>query len=113
MPSGRGGVSHGLLEDLRVDASHSVDSMGPSDAQVGHVNALHCFLLHKRHAPQPVYVPWECGCHPLCQESPELAQGPRTRAPAPYPPSSAQSPPCWLSGPTPRLLTFRKRWLIS
>lgn len=40
-------VSHGLLKDLRVDPSHAIDSVRASDAQVGHVDALHCALLHQ------------------------------------------------------------------
>lgn len=87
-----GRVSHGLLEDLGVDASHTVDGVRPGDAQVGHVDALHRALLHKGHAPQPVYIPWERGCHPLCQESPELGPDAGTQ-PSPYPQSYAQSSP--------------------
>lgn len=68
-PSGRLGGSHGLLEDLGVDASHAIDGVRPSDAQVGHVDTLHRALFHKRHTPQPVYIPWERGCHPLCQRT--------------------------------------------
>lgn len=39
--------SHGLLEDLRVDASHTVDRVRPGDAQVRHVDALHRTFLHE------------------------------------------------------------------
>lgn len=99
-PSGRAGsggrVSHGLLEDLGVDASHTVDGVRPGDAQVGHVDALHRALLHQRHAPQPVDVPGEGGCHPLCPESPELGPVPRNPGPQPCTPKAV---PTEVSGP--------------
>lgn len=79
-----GRVSHGLLEDLGVDASHAIDGVRPRDAQVGHVDALHRTLLHQGHAPQPVYIPRERGCHPLRQESPELGPDAGTQ-PQPLP----------------------------
>lgn len=87
-----GRVSHGLLEDLGVDASHTIDSVRPGDAQVGHVDALHRALLHQGHAPQPVHIPWERGCHPLCRESPELGPDAGT-SPSPCPQNYAQSSP--------------------
>ena len=38
---------HGFLEDLRMDASHTVDSVRASNAQVCHVDAFHCSFLHE------------------------------------------------------------------
>lgn len=73
-----------------MDAGHAIDGMRPGDAEVGHVDAFHCALLHKRHAPQPVHVPREDGCHPLRRESPELRRrrGLQSRGPQPRTPST-------------------------
>lgn len=100
-----------------MDASHAIDGMRPGNAQVCHVDALHRALLHQRHAPQSVYIPWERGRHPLCQERPELGRGPRTPVASPYPQISAHRLHQALHAPTlhprPSPLTLRKRWLIS
>lgn len=44
---GLGSRLHGFLEDLRMDASHAVDCVRASDAQMCHVDALHRTLLHE------------------------------------------------------------------
>lgn len=50
---------HCVLDDLRVDPRHTVDSVRAHDAQVSHVDLLHVSFFNQGHAAQAVNVPWE------------------------------------------------------
>lgn len=50
---------HSGFDDVRVDAGHSVDSMGSNNAQMGHVDLLLVSFLNQRHAAQTIVVPRE------------------------------------------------------
>lgn len=45
-----------ILNDLRVDAGNSVDSMTAHNAQIGHIHSLLAVFLNKGHPPHPVQI---------------------------------------------------------
>lgn len=57
--------SHFIFDDVRVNLSDSVNSMGSDDAQVSHVHSLPTLLLNQRHPAQTVHIPREQGCNVL------------------------------------------------
>ena len=49
-------LEQGLSEEVRVNGSHSIDSMGSHDGQVGHVHSLLRLLLYDGQHSHPVHV---------------------------------------------------------
>ena len=58
---GRGYILHRFLENVGVDGSNSIDSMGPNDGKVSHVDPLLWLLLNNGQVTYAVHVP-----RPLC-----------------------------------------------
>ena len=68
------------LEDVRMNASDSIDGMGPDDTQMSHVHSLPAFLLNQRHTPHAVMITGELACNTLKtprQEGQKEAEGNR------------------------------------
>lgn len=56
MGGGDAVVLHGVFNDLRVDASHSVDSVRSHNAQMSHVDFLRVSFLDQGHSAQAVVI---------------------------------------------------------
>lgn len=56
---------HVGFDDVGVYLSHTIDSMGAHDAQMGHVNSPASFLLDQRHTADTVHILRKQRCYVL------------------------------------------------